>query len=104
MTCHLLNANQLPDLTMIYYQLDAKELMKLVKFYISFKFSLKKMQWLAAWQHQAIIWTNVELTSHVFCGIHLRAISQAVCMKLISNMCLEITLLRPLPHPRGPMS
>ena len=30
---------------------------------------------LVAWQHQAISWTNVDLSSVGFCGIHLRAIS-----------------------------
>ena len=31
--------------------------------------------WLAAWWHQAITWTNVDLSSVRSCGIHLRAIS-----------------------------
>ena len=32
------------------------------------------------WRHQAITWTNVDLSSKVFCGIHLRSISQEVLM------------------------
>ena len=31
-------------------------------------------QWLVAWWHQAITWTNVDLSSNVVSGIHLRAI------------------------------
>ena len=34
--------------------------------------------WFGAWQHQAITWTNVYLSSVVLCGIHLRAISKEV--------------------------
>ena len=34
-------------------------------------------QWLVACWHQAITWTNADL-SKVFCGLHLRAISQEV--------------------------
>ena len=33
-------------------------------------------QWFIARSHKAITWTNVDLSSKVFCGIHLRAISQ----------------------------
>ena len=47
-------------------------------------------QWLSAWQHQAITWTNVDLWSEVFFGIHLWAMSQEVDMYLIHNMCSEI--------------
>ena len=39
-----------------------------------------------------IIWTSVDLSSKVICGIHLRAVSQEVLVKLIRNMCLETTL------------
>ena len=35
-------------------------------------------RWLVAWKHQAITRTNIDLSSEVFCGIHLRAISQHV--------------------------
>ena len=48
--------------------------------------------WLVTWKHQAITWTNVDLSSKVFCGIHLRAISQDL-VNLIHNMSLEMTLL-----------
>ena len=56
------------------------------------------MQWLAAWWHQAITWTNIVLSSKVFCGIHLRATLQEHVMTLIHNMCLAIIVLthRPL--------
>ena len=54
--------------------------------------------YITAWQHQAIAWTNVDLSSKVFCGIPLRAISQEVLMNLTHCMCSEIalpTLLHP---------
>ena len=50
---------------------------------------------------QTITWTNVDLSSKVFCGIHLRPISQEVQMNLIQNMCSEITPLILLPHLPG---
>ena len=37
-----------------------------------------RSKWLAAWQHQAIIWTTVDLSSKVFCGIHLKVILQVL--------------------------
>ena len=39
----------------------------------------------------------------VLCGIygHLRAISQELLMNLIDNMCLEIILMKLLPHLPG---
>ena len=50
------------------------------------------------WWHQAITWIDVDLSSKVFCGIHLRAISQEVLMNMIRNMCSEITLLKLFLH------
>ena len=44
-----------------------------------------------AWRHQDITWTNAGLASQVFCGTHLRTMSQEAPMKLIRNMCLDIT-------------
>ena len=41
------------------------------------------------WRRQAITWIDVDLSSKVFCGIHLRLISQEVVMNLICNLCLE---------------
>ena len=52
---------------------------------------------LVARLYQAIAWANADLSLKVFCGIHLRAISQ-VLMNLIHNMYSEITLLKLLPH------
>ena len=40
------------------------------------------MQWLVAWQHQAIAWTNAALSSTVFCEIHPIAISQKMLINL----------------------
>ena len=58
-------------------------------------------KWPLAWQHQAITWTSVDLSSEVSSPIHIRSISQEVLMKLIHNMCFEITLLKPQPNPPG---
>ena len=33
--------------------------------------------------HQGITWTSVDLSSKVFCGIHLWAIPQEMCINLI---------------------
>ena len=43
--------------------------------------------WPSAWPHQGIIWTYVDLSSKVLCGIHLKAVWQEVLMNLISNLC-----------------
>ena len=52
--------------------------------------------WLRSWHvacwYQASNWTNVNLSSKVFCGIHLRAILQKMIMNLIYNTWYEITL------------
>ena len=58
------------------------------------------------WLHfvgcRAITRTNVDLTSKVFSGIQLRAISQEAFMKLIRKVtCAEITHLKWLPHLSG---
>ena len=45
--------------------------------------------------------TNVDLSSKVFYGIHLWAISQEVLMNLIRNMCTEITTWNLLPYLPG---
>ena len=50
------------------------------------------------WRHQAITWTNVDLLSKLFCGLHLRAVSQDLLMNLIRHMFLETALLKLLPH------
>ena len=51
-------------------------------------------------QWQAITRTNVDLSLKVFCGIHLRAISQGLT-NLIHNMHSEIAQLKSLPHLLG---
>ena len=49
--------------------------------------------WLCAWQHQAITWTNVVLSSKMFCDIHFRTISQEMIMNLdLCNTYSVITL------------
>ena len=49
--------------------------------------------WLVAWQHQAIPWTNADLSSQVFYGIYLRTISQELLQISIHKISLKITLL-----------
>ena len=56
-----------------------------------------------AWWQQAITYANVDLSSKVFCGIHLRAISQEELLNLIHNMCSENKVLT-LAYHQGPMS
>ena len=43
---------------------------------------------------QAITWTNVDLSSEVFCGIHLKAISHEVLIKLICKVHSGIVLIK----------
>ena len=53
---------------------------------------------LVAWWYQAITWTNVDTSSMVISGLHVRAISQEVLIKFMSNMMgSELTLLKLLP-------
>ena len=59
-------------------------------------------QWLVAWRHQAITWTNVDLSGNVFCSIHLRAISFIEPRNLFRNIRPGITgILQLLPHLPG---
>ena len=54
--------------------------------------------WLVAWQHQAITWTNIDLSLVKFCGIHLRAISHRVGKLLfcvMRKLYLKITVTSP---------
>ena len=44
---------------------------------------------------------SVDLSSTVFCGIQLRAISHKILMILICDIRLEITFLKLLPHLAG---
>ena len=46
--------------------------------------------WHIGWRHQAITWSNVDLSADVICGIHTRTISQDF-RSVISKMCSEIT-------------
>ena len=56
---------------------------------------------LVSWWHQTITSTDVDFSSNVLFGIHLRTISK-VPMNLTRKMCLEITFLRSLiASPRG---
>ena len=49
-------------------------------------------------------WTNVDLRSKVFCGIHHRAISREGLTNLFRNMCLVMILLKLLPHLSRPIT
>ena len=42
-----------------------------------------------AWRHQAITWTNVDLSSNMFCGIHMKAIKQKMHMNFFGMLHLE---------------
>ena len=43
-------------------------------------------------KHHVIKLTNVDLSSNLLCGIHLRVISQGLLMNLIHTMGSKITL------------
>ena len=45
-----------------------------------------------AWRQKAITWTDVDFSSKVFCGIHLKTNSQGI-MELIHNTCVPQTFL-----------
>ena len=51
-------------------------------------------QWLAAWRHQAITWTNVDLSSEKPSVIHLVAISQQELQAPITEFGFKITYLK----------
>ena len=48
-------------------------------------------QWLVAWRHQAINWTNVDLSSARSHDIHLRAFSQDISQPSIIKSSMKIT-------------
>ena len=49
--------------------------------------------WLVAWRHQAIIWTNIDLSSVRSNGIHLSAILQEIPQPSLTEISLKITSL-----------
>ena len=51
-------------------------------------------QWLVAWLHQAITWTNVDLSSVRSSGVHLRPISQEIPQPSVTEISLKITCLK----------
>ena len=51
-------------------------------------------QWLVAWRHQAITWTNVDWSSVKSSDIHIRAISKEMTQPSITKICLKITCLK----------
>ena len=48
------------------------------------------MQWLVAWRHQAITWTNVDWSSVKSSDIHIRVISQEMPQPSITKIRLKI--------------
>ena len=58
-------------------------------------------QWLVAWQHQAITWTNVDLSSVEICGIHLTTILLVALKVSIHEMSWKIIFLKLQPHLTG---
>ena len=59
---------------------------------------------LVFWLYQTITQTKVDLSSKMFLGIHLRAITQELFLKLIHNMYSGVTLLKSLSHLPGTIS
>ena len=58
--------------------------------------------WLDAWRHQAITWTNVDLSSVRSRDIHLRKISQSIPHPSSTEITLKITYLKiPFKSHRG---
>ena len=51
-------------------------------------------RWLVAWRHQAITWTNVDLSSVRSCGHHVRAISLEMPQSSVTKIYLKITCLK----------
>ena len=51
-------------------------------------------QWLVTWRHQAITWTNIDLSSVRCSGIHLRAISSEIPQPPFTKVSLKITHLK----------
>ena len=52
-------------------------------------------------QHQAIVRTNIDLSSSFLPFTYMTAISQELHMNIIRNMCPEIALWKLLPHIQG---
>ena len=50
--------------------------------------------WLVAWRHQAITWTNVNLSSVKSLGIHVKALSLDDVKIPINKMRLKIAVLK----------
>ena len=50
--------------------------------------------WLVAWRHQAITWTNVDLSSLRSSDVHLRAISLEISQPSVTKISLKIFFLR----------
>ena len=48
-------------------------------------------KWLVVWRHQAITWTNIDLSSVTSNDIHLRAISYEIPQPTINKIILKIT-------------
>ena len=51
-------------------------------------------QWLVAWRHQAITWTNIDLSSVRSCGVNVRTISQEIPQLSIIKIGFKTTSLK----------
>ena len=58
-------------------------------------------QWLVAWRHQAITWTNVDLSPVEFCAIHLTTILLVSLMVSIHGINSKIIFFKLQPHLPG---
>ena len=50
--------------------------------------------WLSAWRHKTITWTNVDLSSVRFSGIHLRVVSYAMPQASTTKVAFQINHLK----------
>ena len=58
-------------------------------------------QWLVAWQHQAITWTNIDLSSKKSCNFLMKTISLEILVISMCNTSTKNTFLKLRPHLPG---
>ena len=86
--CHHVMCNSFTSLCILWWKK-----LEWLFFLILYKilYTCDKPTWISffvTWQHQAITWINVNLSSKVFFVIHVRATSHKLLRNLISNLCL----------------
>ena len=58
-------------------------------------------QLIVAWQHQAVAWTSLDLSTIEYCATEQKAIIVEMPMKITTAMFLKITHLKSTPHLPG---